>query len=109
MIVVGGIHAHAGAGDSIFAEGDARDDGFFGEGAISVVAIQLVGLCVVRKEEIGPAIIVVIEHGDAQRLRGRLAEAGFLGYLLTSSIAAILPQAHRRSFLGIRWAIRFAF
>ena len=51
---------------AVFAESDSRDDGFFGEGAVTVVVIKLVRLSVIRKKEIGPAVIVEIKHGDAE-------------------------------------------
>src|SRR5260221_617224 len=65
VIVIGGVNAHAGAGYAVFAEGDSGDDGFFGEGAVAIVAIELVGLGVVGEEKIGPAVVVVIDEGDA--------------------------------------------
>src|SRR5262249_17512443 len=47
MIVIGGVDAHARASHAVFAEGDTGDDGLFREGAIAVVAIELVGLRVI--------------------------------------------------------------
>src|SRR6266700_1719823 len=47
VVVVGGVHAHACAGDAVFAESYAGDDGFFGEGAVAVVAIELVWLRII--------------------------------------------------------------
>src|ERR1700688_3406705 len=47
VVVIGGVYAHAGAGYAVFAEGYACNDGLFGEGAVAVVAIELVGLRVV--------------------------------------------------------------
>src|SRR5438309_8567579 len=41
VIVVGGVHAHAGTGYAVFAESDSRDDGFFGEGAVAIVGGEL--------------------------------------------------------------------
>ena len=51
---------------------------FLGERAVPVVAIELVGLGVVGDEEVGPAVAVVVEHGDAERLAGGIADAGLL-------------------------------
>src|SRR4029077_21083782 len=47
VIVVGGVHAHAGTGHAVFAKGNSRDDRLFGECAIAIVAIELVGLRIV--------------------------------------------------------------
>src|SRR5260370_31015224 len=62
MIVIGSVHAHAGAGHAVFAEGDSGDHALFGKGAVAVVAVELVGLRVVGEEQIGPAVVVVVEH-----------------------------------------------
>jgi len=84
MIVVGRVHAHAGAGDSVFAEGDASDDCLFCEGAISVVAIELVGLRIVRKEE-------PIPGAASAGIGSFCAEGGVLGVLpgIVGSIQAM--------------------
>ncbi len=108
VIVVGGVHAHAGTGHAVFAKGDSRDHRFFGECAVAIVAIKLVRLRVIRKQKIGPAVIVKIEHRDTESLRRRLAEAGFLRYVLESAVAAVVPEANGSAFVGFRSAIRFA-
>src|SRR5260370_41506517 len=68
MIIVGGVHAHTGAGNAVFAEGDSRYHGFFRECAIAIVAIKLVGLRVIRKQKVWPAVVVEIEHSDTESL-----------------------------------------
>ncbi len=109
MIVIGGVNAHAGAGYAVFAEGDSGDDGFFGEGAVAVVAIELVGLGVVGEEEIGPAVVVVINDGDAESFGGGIGEAGFFGGVFESAVAAIVPEADGGAFEGFGRAVGFAF
>ena len=91
MIVVGGVHAHARAGHAVFAEGHTCDHGFFAERAVAIVAIELVGLRVVGEKKVRPAVVVVVEHGDAERFRRGVAEAGFLRHVFESAIAAIVP------------------
>src|SRR6202165_849224 len=109
MVVIGRIHAHACAGNAIFAEGDSCDDRFFGERAVAVVAIKLVWLGIIRKQEIGPAVIVVIEHGNAESFRSWVAETGFLRHFFKRAVAAIVPETDRCAFVRFRRAIRFAF
>src|SRR6267154_2508793 len=41
VIVVSGVHTHAGAGYAVLAEGDSGDDGSFGTSAATIVAIEL--------------------------------------------------------------------
>jgi len=61
------VHAHAGARLSIGAKGNASLHTHFFEGAIAVVAIELVGLSVVGDDQVRPAVLVIVEQGDAQR------------------------------------------
>src|SRR5260370_18882157 len=68
MIVIGSVHAHAGACHTVFAKGDSSDHTFFGKGAVAVVAVELVGLRVVGEEQIGPAVVVVVDNCKDQRL-----------------------------------------
>src|SRR5437764_5919887 len=107
VIVVGGVHTHTGAGHAVFTESDSRDDGFFGEGAVAIVAIELVGLSVIRKQEIGPAVVVKIEHGDTESFRRGIAETGFLGNVFKRTVAAIVPEANGNTFVGFRRAVGF--
>src|SRR5260370_25197861 len=66
VIVVGGVHTHAGARDAVFAESDSRNDGFFRERAVAIVAIEFVRLRIIRKQQVGPAVIVEVEDGDPE-------------------------------------------
>ncbi len=70
--------------------------------------IQLVRLRVVGKKQIGPAIVVVVEHGNSKCFGSRFAESGFLRHIRESSISIVVPQPHRSSFVRFRRAIRFA-
>src|SRR5262249_44674273 len=88
-IVVAEVDSHGASGDAIFAERDSRRHGFFGEGSVLVVAVQLVRLRVVGEEEIGPAVAVDVRRRDAERFASRLAEAGLLRYVLKFAVAEI--------------------
>ena len=65
VVEIGGVHAHSGAGFAFGAEGDAGFDGDVFERAVALIAIELVGLGVVGYEKVGPAVAIVVEHGDA--------------------------------------------
>src|SRR5581483_4738601 len=108
VIVVGSIDTHARARDAVFAEGDPGNDGLFAEGAVAVVVVQLVGLGVVGKEQVGPAMVVVIQNGHAQRLGGGVGEASPLRGILERAVTAIVPKAHGSAFVGFGCAVRFA-
>ena len=105
-VVVGGVHAHGAARHAVFAERHAGRHAFFGERAVAVVAVQLVGLRIVGDEQIRPAVAVVIEHRDAQRLAGGIADAGLLGHILELAVAQIVIQLRRRALVGFRRAVR---
>ena len=78
-IVVGGVGAHRAARDAVLRERHAGRNALLGERAVAVVSIELVRLRVVGDEEVGPAVAVVVDHGDAQRLARGIADAGLAG------------------------------
>ena len=107
MVVVGGVHAHAGARHTVFAESHSRNDRLLAEGAVAIVAIEFVRLRVVREQQIRPAVIVVIENGHAQRFRSRVTQAGFLRHVLKRAVSPVVPKSHGRAFVRFRRAIGF--
>ena len=108
-IEIRGIHAHSGARFSFGAEGDAGFHGDVLECAIALIAIELVGLRVVGYEQIGPAVAIVIEHGDAQRFRAGVKDAALGSDVLKSSIAAIVKKPASLAAVGFRRAVGFVF
>src|SRR6185369_12348929 len=99
-VVVGGVHAHAGARRASLAEGDARDHGVVSKRPVVVVAIKLVWLSVVGDEEIHPAVVVVIEQSDAERLARRIVDAGLGGDVFERAVAAIVKQRGALAFVS---------
>jgi len=67
-VIIGGINAHAGAGNTVFAEGNAGGNGALFERAVLFIEVELVGLRVVGDQEVGPSIVVVVENGNAETL-----------------------------------------
>src|SRR5713101_3972869 len=106
---VGGINAHASAGFAVDTEGDARVHGDFFEGTVPVVPIKLVGLRIVRDDQVGPAVLIVVEEGNAQRLRTAVEDSARRRDLLESSVAAIVEKPAGLSAIGFRSAIGLVF
>src|SRR5437588_8215527 len=65
-VVIGNGSAHASLGAAIFVERGAGNNGNVGKGAVVIVAIQDAGRAVAGDIDIGPAVVVVIERGDAE-------------------------------------------
>ena len=72
----------------------------------ALVAIELVRLRVVRHEDVGPAVLVVIEQRDAQRFRARVEDAAGGGDVLERSVAAVTKQPAGVAAIGLRRAVR---
>src|SRR5439155_1348738 len=77
-VVVGGIHAHAGACHAIFAESYASGDSFLFKRSVALVQVKLVWLSVVCEHDVGPAIAVVVEDGDPEGFRSAVEEVRLL-------------------------------
>ena len=45
-------------------------------------------------QNIGPAVAVVIENGDAEAFRSRIVEPGFLRGVFELAVAEVVPQPH---------------
>src|SRR5215813_7927700 len=65
-VVIRNCCAHASLLASILVVGYATHYGCIGEGSISIVAVENVGRAVAGDINVGPAVIVVIQCGDAE-------------------------------------------
>ena len=108
-VVVSRIDAHAGARSACFTECNAGDDCVVGERAVAVVAIEFVWFGVVRDEEIDPAVVVIIEQCDAERLTGRIVDTCACGDVFKRAVAAVSIQRRALAFVSLRSAIRLVF
>ena len=104
-VVIRGIHAHAGARHSIFAEGNPRRDRLLLEGPVLLVEVELVGLRVIGEQDVGPTVAVVVENRKAQALRSWIVESGFLGGVFELPAAQVVPHAGRYAFVRFRGAV----
>src|SRR5262249_54139187 len=107
VVEVSGIHAHTGAGLAIGAEGDAGLDGDILERAVAIVAVKLVGLRVIGDQKIGPAVVIVVEHGHAQRLGTAFENSAIGGDVFEGSIAAVVEQPASLAAVGFGRTVRF--
>src|SRR5262249_10790685 len=107
-VVISGIGSHSAAGDAILAECDTRRDTFLAEGPVAVVPVEFVGLRVIGDEEIGPTVVVVIEHGDTERFAGRVAYSGLCADILEPASTEIVVQLRRGSLVRFGGAVGLA-
>ena len=105
-VVVGGVDAHAGARHARFVERHACSDGDVGEGAVLLVLVEAVRLRVVGDEQVEPAVAVVIEERDAERLRGRVVETGFLRRVLELAAAGVAIERRALPLVRLGRAVR---
>ena len=106
-VEVGGIRAHAGAHSAGVAEGHADGHAYVGERAVVIVVVELVGLGVVRDEEIHPAVVVVVQQRDAKRFAGGIKQAGSLRYVFKDSVALVVIEAGALALVRLRRAVGF--
>ncbi len=66
VFIVAVIHSHARPGGAGVAVGHARLHGNIGEGAVMVIAIELIRLGVVGHQQVEPAIVIVVKQGNAE-------------------------------------------
>ena len=106
VVEVGRVDAHAGARPAVGAEGDAGLDADLLEGAVALVAIELVGLRVVGDDQIRPAVLIVVEHRHAERFRARVEDAARRGDVLERPVAAVAKEPAGVAAVGLGRAIR---
>ena len=100
------VDAHSGARLAVGAEGHTGLDRDVLERAVPLVAIELVRLRVVRHEEIGPAVLIVIQHRHAERLRAGVEDAARRRDVLERAVAAVAEQPARVAAVGLGRAVR---
>src|SRR5207253_10967720 len=88
-------------------ECDAGGHRLFFEGSVTFIEIKLVGLGVVGEQDVGPAIVVVVENSDSQALGRRLVKSRLLRHIGKLAAALVVPKPRRGSLVGLRRAIRF--
>ena len=91
-VVVGGADAHAGLGPAVCGERDARLQADFLERPVAVVVKEQRRRRIVGHVDIGPAVVVVVEHERREpERRASLQEAGLLGDVRERAVA-VAPE-----------------
>ena len=109
VVEIGDVDSHAGARFAFAAEGDSGLDGGIFEGAVALVAVKLVGLSVVGDEQIGPAVAVLVEQGDAERFRTAVEDSAGGGDIFERAVAAIVKQPAGCSAIRFGRAVGLVF
>src|SRR5579872_3263542 len=92
-VVVGDGCAHAGLLAAVFVEGGAGGDGYIGESAVAIVAIQNARRAVAGYVNVGPAVIIVVKGRDAQCIMAiGLVDVSFGSDVLKRAIAAVVVK-----------------
>ena len=105
-IVVRGIDAHASPCDPAFAVGNASHDAVVDKGPVAFVAIEAIRFRVVGHKEVHPAIGIVVEHGDTERLRRRIIETGRGGHIFKGAVAVIAIESWTLTSVRLGGAVR---
>jgi hypothetical protein len=85
-------NAHPRARLAIVTQSDASREPDILELAVPLVAIELVRLGVVGHDDVGPAVLVVIQQRNTERLRAGVENSGRRGDVLEGTVAAIAEQ-----------------
>ena len=68
FVVIRRVYAHAGEGLAVFVIADACRQRDVCEGAVAAIVIQRLAHAVIGDNDVGPAIIIYVGDGDAERL-----------------------------------------
>ena len=106
VVEVSRVDPHARPRLAIVAERDAGCERDVPEAAVALIAIELVRLCVVGDEDVRPAVLIVIEQRDTERLRAGVEDAAGRGHVLEGAVAAIAEQPAGLAAVRLRRAVR---
>ena len=92
IVDIGGIDTHPGIGDSAFIQHQSRLRPEFAKCAIALIGKEQTGREIVGHQDIGPAVIVVIDDRDAEHTRLWRHDASPHADVLEASIAEVTIQ-----------------
>src|SRR5271166_1718927 len=92
VVEIGDVNAHSRARFSFAAESEPGLDGGIFEGAIALVAIELIRLRVVGDKEVGPAVVIFVEQCHAERFRTAVEDSATGGDVFECAVAAIVEE-----------------
>src|SRR4029077_18597149 len=108
VVEIAYVHAHPGTRLPFRAEGNTSIHRHIFESSIALVAIKLIGLGIVGYQQIWPTILVVVEHGDAQRFGAAVENSTGCSRVLESSVAAVAKKPASLSPVSFGRAVRFS-
>ena len=106
-IIVCGINTHCAGCDSAFVKGDPSDHPPFDESAVPVVSIEFIGLRVIRFEDVGQSVGIVIKDANAERFAGVILNACAAGDIGKCPIPSISEEFAGLSCIGFRGTVGF--
>src|SRR5439155_14033927 len=93
VVIIGPVHSHVAKLHPFAAKSYARKHAHVRKRAVAVVVVEVVGNGIVGNQEIGPAIVVVINPHDAEAVVADLImDAGFDGNFFKRAVAAIVIE-----------------
>ncbi len=107
-VIVGGVDAHGAPRLSLLAEGDAGRLADLLERTVVPVVVKEIRLRVVGDRQVGPAVSVVVEGDDAQRLAGRVEDARPARHVFEGAVTPVAEQPIGGAAVRLGGAIRLA-
>ena len=108
IVEIGDVHAHAGAGFAVLAEGHAR---LAPPTSLNVplrwLRYSLLGWVSLATSRSGQPSLVVVQHGDAQRFRTAVEDAARRSDIFECAVAAIAKQPAGLAAIGFGRAVGF--
>src|SRR6266404_2818352 len=93
MVVIAPVNAHVAQFHAFAAEGYAAEHSHVGERSVVIVVIEIVGDGVVGNEEIGPAVVVIVDPHDAEAVVADvIMDAGLHGDFFKGSVTSIVIE-----------------
>src|SRR5262249_3120840 len=92
VVHIGGIDTHAGIGAPAFIQHQPRLRSKFAKCAMALIDKEQTGREIIGHQDIGPAVIVVIDNGDAEHTRLWRHDAGPYADVLEAPVAEVTVQ-----------------
>ena len=106
-IIICGIDTHCAGCDTAFVISDACEHSAFDEGAVAVVLIEFIGLCVVRLEDVREAIGIVVEDANTERFARVVLNPCDTGDIGEGAVAPISEEFAGLTCVGFGGAVGF--
>ena len=105
-IVVCGINTHCAGCDTTLVIGNSSEHSGFNEGAVAVVLIEFIRLCIVRFKDVKQAVGIVIEDANAEGFACAVLNTCDAGNIEKRAIAAVSEKLAGLTRIGLWGAVR---